>query len=545
MRQAFSLRGVGGAMNPGRCPDTVSKVIHGRTERASEAARREAVNNFAAMSFENDLRSAHNGSGRKARGRTRSACPDPTRIEPRTPIDPGAFIKKSERTAPHEGHRIRTTHDKGQGPRADKPMAETVKTETVSWESITHYGGFDWAKDHHDVVIVSQQGKIVKDLTFDHTAEGWAKWKELVATYPHLAVAIETSQGAAIEQLLESGAAVYPVNPKSAERYRDRKAPSGTKTDFLDAWSLADALRVDGHGWRALKPLDPLIQELRLLCRDEVELIAKRTELVNQLQAALHEYYPAALQAFEDWTATPSWGFVQQFPTPELLRQAGRRKWEKFLHVHRLYRPELNEKRLEIFAKAHEFCGPTAVTRAKSRLALTLVKLLQALEKQLEDYRKEIRRLFNEHPDHDLFGSLPGAGEKLAPRLLSELGSDRSLFESAQALQCYVGTAPVSFQSGQVRQVYVRFMCNKSFRHAVHLWADLSRKCCSWAQVYYQALRAKGKTHAAALRCLGQRWLKILWRMWQTKTAYDPDLHMRNQLQHGSWVLAVKPTHPK
>ena len=412
--------------------------------------------------------------------------------------------------------------------------------EQASWESITHYAGFDWAKDHHDVVVVNQQGKIVKDLTFEHSAEGWARWRETVAAYPHLAVAIETSQGAAIEQLLESGVAVYPVNPKSAERYRDRKAPSGTKTDYLDAWSLGDALRVDGHGWKPLKALDPLVHELRLLCRDEVELISKRTELVNQLRAALHEYYPAALQAFEDWTTTPSWKFVQQFPTPELLQKAGKRRWEKFLHAHRLYRPELNEKRLEIFSKAQEFCGGPAVTRAKSRLALTLTKLLVALEAQLQDYRREIQRLFNEHPDHDLFGSLPGAGEKLAPRLLSEMGSDRSLFESAQALQCYVGTAPVSFQSGQVNQVYVRYMCNKSFRHAVHLWVDLSRKVCSWAQVYYQQLRAKGKSHASALRCLGQRWLKILWKMWQTGTTYNADFHMANQLKHGSWVLSVK-----
>jgi transposase len=416
--------------------------------------------------------------------------------------------------------------------------------QSLSWEGITHYAGFDWAKDHHDVVVVDQQGKIVKDLSFEHSAEGWAKWKELVAAYPHLAVAIETSQGAAIEQLLESAVAIYPVNPKSAQRYRERKAPSGTKTDYLDAWSLADALRVDGHGWRALKALDPLVYELRLLCRDEVELIGKRTELIVQLQAALHEYYPAALQAFDDWTASPSWSFVQRFPTPEALRKAGRRQWEKFLHVHRLYRPGLNEKRLEIFSKAHQFCGKPEVTRAKSLLAVALVKLLQALEIQLEYYRKEIRRLFNEHPDHELFGSLPGAGEKLAPRLLSELGSDRSLFESAQGLQCYVGTAPVSFQSGQNHQVYARYMCNKTFRHAVHLWADLSRKFCSWAQVYYQQLRARGKSHATALRCLGQRWLKILWKMWQTRTSYNPDLHMQNQIKHGSWILTVSPSKP-
>ena len=412
--------------------------------------------------------------------------------------------------------------------------------DQIAWDVITHYAGFDWAKDHHDVVVVDARGKIVKDLTFEHSAAGWAQWQAMVAAYPRLAVAIETNQGAAIEQLLASGVAVYPVNPKSAERYRDRKAPSGTKTDYLDAWSLGDALRVDGHGWRALKPLDPLIQELRLLCRDEVELISKRTELVNQLQAALHEYYPAALAAFDDWTVTSAWSFVQQFSTPELLQKAGRRKWEKFLHAHRLYRPELNEKRLQIFERAQAFCGSPAVTRSKSRLALALIKLLQTLESQLQAYRQEIQRLFNEHPDHDLFGSLPGAGGKLAPRLLSELGSDRSLFANAQALQCYVGTAPVSFQSGQTHQVYVRFMCNKSFRHAVHLWADLSRRSCAWAQVYYQQLRDRGQSHAAALRCLGQRWLKILWKMWQTNTCYDAELHTANQLKHGSWVLAIK-----
>ncbi len=494
------------------------------------------MNNFAAMKFESDLRSEQHRSGRKAPGQTRFRNPDPARIEPRTPVDPRVFVQKSERTTPCEGPRIRTTHDKSQGPRARKSMIDQM-----AWEQITHYAGFDWAKDHHDVVIVSPQGKIVKDLTFEHSAEGWAKWKEIVTVYGPLAVAIETNQGAAIEQLLESGVAVYPVNPKSAERYRDRKAPSGTKTDYLDAWSLADALRVDGHGWRSLKPLDPLIHELRLLCRDEVQLINKRTELVNQLQAALHEYYPAALAGFEDWTAAPSWSFVEQFPTPELLQKAGRRRWEKFLHLHHLYRPETNEKRLQIWAHAQEFCGPAAVTRAKSRLALALVKLLRALENQLRDYRREIERLFHEHPDHDLFGSLPGAGAKLAPRLMSELGSDRSLFESAQALQCYVGTAPVSFQSGQIHRVYVRFMCNKSFRHAVHLWADLSRRVCSWAQVYYQQLRLRGKSHAAALRCLGQRWLKILWKIWQTKTPYNSEFHSQNQLKHGSWVLSLQP----
>jgi hypothetical protein len=90
-------------------------------------------------------------------------------------------------------------------------------------------------------------------------------------------VAIETSQGAAVDQLLQSDYTLFPVHPVAAQRYRERKAPSGTKTDHLDAWALGDALRLDGHSWKALEPLDPLTQQLRLLCRDEVALIQQRT----------------------------------------------------------------------------------------------------------------------------------------------------------------------------------------------------------------------------------------------------------------------------
>jgi hypothetical protein len=89
-----------------------------------------------------------------------------------------------------------------------------------------------------------------------------------------------------------------------------------------------------------------------------------------------------------------------------------------------------------------------------------------------------------QHPDHDLFGSLPGAGDKLAPRLLSEIGSDREQYPEAQGLQWVAGTAPVSFQSGKIRRAKIRWHCNRHLRHAVHLWADCSRKFCAWAGTY-------------------------------------------------------------
>ncbi len=97
------------------------------------------------------------------------------------------------------------------------------------------------------------------------------------------------------------------------------------------------------------------------------------------------------------------------------------------------------------------------------------------------------------------------------------------------------------YQSGQMHIVFRR-ACNKHFRAAMHLWANLSRAKCAWAQAYYQAKRKAGMSHACALRCLGQRWIKIICKMRETKKPYDESLHMRNQVKHGSWVIELTST---
>lgn len=436
-------------------------------------------------------------------------------------------------------------------PKQQKRKSARMKDPEQSggWLEQRGFGGLDWASQKHSVVVVDSNGKVLEDFEIEHSALGWKKFRERMKPYGSIPFAIETSQGAAVEQLLEAGMEIYPLNPKSAQAYRERKAPSGVKDDRLDAWSFADALRMDGQNWKALRPENPLVKELRLLCRDEVRLIEQRTVFINQLRHALAEYYSTALEAFEDWTSPSAWMFVQRFPTPQALKEAGKRQWEKFLHSHHLWRTESGPRRMELFGRATEFCGSEATTNAKSQWALSLVCILFTVEKQLGIYRQRIEELFAHHPDHDLFGSLPGAGAKIAPRLLSEIGDDRDRFDGEpQALQCLAGTAPVTRRTGKPKTdpprwpCHQRWACDKHLRYVLHLFSEQTLTKCVWAQIYYRHHRQKGHSHADALRRLAQRWLKIIHRMWMDRTLYDPMLHHQNQLKHGSWILQLNPS---
>jgi len=145
-----------------------------------------------------------------------------------------------------------------------------------SWSQTTHCGGFDWAHDHHEVVIVNRSGKNCgEDFQIEHIAQVWQCWREQVAALgPGLATCVETSQGALSSRNYWKAVLLLILFHQSvAKAVANARYPAATKLHRLDVWTLADALRVDGHGWKALAKEDSVVAELRLLCRDKVALI--------------------------------------------------------------------------------------------------------------------------------------------------------------------------------------------------------------------------------------------------------------------------------
>ena len=135
----------------------------------------------------------------------------------------------------------------------------------------------------------------------------------------HVACIIETNKGLLITALLEAGLPVYPVNPKTLEKWRK---PSGAKTDAIDAYLLARKGRSDLDQLRRLEPDSPLVQELKQLTRDQDGLIQMQTRLLNQLTACLKSYYPVALELFTKLHQAATLAFLQAYPTLEAAQAA-------------------------------------------------------------------------------------------------------------------------------------------------------------------------------------------------------------------------------
>lgn len=383
------------------------------------------------------------------------------------------------------------------------------------------FAGIDWADRHHDLVVIDDTGRKMAQLRVEHTPEGLAKlvgFLRSIAPLDQIACILEITHGLLITALLEAGAVLYPVNPKTVDR--KRKA-SGAKTDLIDAYLLAKHGRAEFADLRRLEPDSSKIAELKTLTRDQDALIQGQTRLVNQLTACLKAYYPAALHLFSKLQQYSALVFLQAYPTPEAAASASVFEIEATLKKGGHTTPGKVAPKIITTLHQPHLHADSVTTRTKARLTLALVEQLLPLVKQIAEYDKAITNLFLTHADSQIFERLPGAGKRLAPRLLAEWGDDRSRYEETRSVQALAGTCPVPWKSGEYATVHMRFACLKPLRNALHQFAWQSTNQEPWAKAYYERKRAEGKSHSMAVRALANVWVRVIFALWNKHEVYQ------------------------
>src|SRR5437763_4080600 len=294
--------------------------------------------------------------------------------------------------------------------------------------------------------------------------------------------------------------------------------------------------RADLADLHRLTPDSEKITELKLLTRDQDALIRMQTRLVNQLTACLKAYYPVALELFTKLHQKSTLLFLQTYPTPQEAMAASLEQIKEVLSQAKHSNPKMVA--VTIFEQVHQphLQADAVTTRTKARLMLALVSQLLPLIEQIAQYNKEIDTLFLTHEDHEIFESLPRAGQRLAPRLLAEIGDDRSRYQDASSLQALGGTSPVLYQSGMYSKAHRRLGCIKPLRNALHQFAWQTTQSEAWAREYYQRKRAEGKSHTVAVRALANVWVRIIFAMWVRHQCYESATFEQAQQQHARKV---------
>jgi transposase len=385
------------------------------------------------------------------------------------------------------------------------------------------YIGSDWSATKHDLCVLNETGAVVATLVLPHTADGLLKLEtlrqQLGVTPQDCLVGIETAHSLVIDFLwARKYTQVYVIPPNVVKSSRSRYRQSGARTDRSDALLVADLLRTDRahlHPWRPDRLLTQQIRNRVGLVRHLTHSVVR---LSNRLYAVLMRYYPAALSVFSGLQTQIALQFLLAYPTPSAATELTFAQLSTFAEHHHYPHPKKLPGAFARLQEAHPRADAetVAVYQAEmQQLATLLLELVQAKSHQV----RELQDLFEQHPDRAIFSSLPGAGDILAPALLAHFGDDRERFPSAESVQALAGTCPVTEQSGKRRIITFRTACDHRFRDVVQQWAKASLTQSVWAQAYWQQTRPHCQSDSHAYRCLANRWLAIVWKLWQSHRA--------------------------
>ena len=213
---------------------------------------------------------------------------------------------------------------------------------------------------------------------------------------------------------------------------------------------------------------------------------------MNQLTACLKAYYPVALACFDGLTRMRRSPSCRPSPRSSAHAPPPARRWGR--HCASALSPCGRESRgLAPPAAPAATGGIRGGGAGEGAPDTRLGRAAARRGAQVAAYDQEIARLFLQHPDHAIFASLPGAGKRLAPRLLAEWGEDRGHYLDASRVQALAGTAPVVFQSGDYRVVRRRLACVNPFREALYHFARERVLLEAWASAYYRRTRRGGQ----------------------------------------------------
>jgi hypothetical protein len=395
--------------------------------------------------------------------------------------------------------------------------------------------GDDWAEEHHDVEVQDDSGRRLARARLPEGIAGLSRLHELIAEHltdddvdaetgfiaQNVLIGIETDRGTWVSALVAAGYQVFPLNPVQVARYRERHGASGAKSDRGDAHVLAEIVRLDRAHHRPIAGDSPAVEGLKLVARTHQALIWDRTRHFQRLRSALREFFPAAIEAFPELMAPEALELLERAPDPARAARLSRSKITAALSRAHRRDPETRAEAIQAVLRAPALRQAPPIEAAYAVIVASAVRLIAQLNTQIGELQAVVAEGFGRHPDAEIVTSQPGLGPVLGARVLAEFGDDHARYADAKARKNYAGTSPITRASGTRQFVLARYARNKHLADAAHQWAFCALTASPGARAYYDAIRARGAGHHAALRQLANRLVGILHGCLKARTLYN------------------------
>lgn len=407
------------------------------------------------------------------------------------------------------------------------------------------YAGFDWAVDAHVVWAIDADGRDLFKGPVRHEAVALRQAVDRLVDEAGgdptaVAIAIETPRGALVETLLDRECAVYAINPKQADRFRDRFFPSGAKDDSKDAMVLAHSLLTDRErAYRRIRPDAAAVVELREHVRMLDDLASYINGDANRLRQVLRRADHPLLRVTNDVTQPWVLTMLERAPGADSARKLKKAAIGAVLKKHRIRKVTPSDVYAAFQASGLPIAESTV--RACEHHARALVPRLRLAMAQKKATQRSVETLLStmieapppegrEHHDAEILLSLPGVGRYVAAVVLAEASmalADRDY----SAFRAHAGIAPVTQQTGKQRhgpksrrkpKVLMRKACSSHLRNAAYHCARVASQKDELARAHYRRCRERGHSHGRALRSVADRIFRIAFAMLTNDSLYEP-----------------------
>ena len=385
------------------------------------------------------------------------------------------------------------------------------------------YVGIDVAKDKHDCFITNSNGEVLfKSFTIPNNRAGFETLFQRIEAVSDDLTKVKVGLEATghysynlLGYLIDKGLPTYVINPLHTNLYRKSLSLRQTKTDKVDARTIASMLMSDVN-LKSYSDISYHNEELKSLTRYRFDKVKERAKLKTSVSRLVCILFPELEKLVPTLHITSVYALLSEFPGAKHIATA---------HLTRLTNL-LSEASKGRYGKdtAITFRDAARVSIGSNMPAKSLelkhtIKLIQELDSEIDEIENEIKIIMDEINSPIL--SIPGINYRMGAMIIAEIG-DFNRFDSPDKILAYAGFSPSTYQSGQLDGAYAH-MEKRGSRYLRYALYNATKYVCHWDPTFAAYLakkRAEGKHYNVAISHAVKKLVRVIYHLEKTKQQY-------------------------